>query len=45
MNSDAKISGKEKREVIQGIQPPNTFLVHTISLLARACEYVKVATP
>jgi hypothetical protein len=41
VNTDAKIGQKEKREVISTLQPPFTFLVHTISILARSCEYVK----
>jgi hypothetical protein len=43
--TEAKIGAKEKRDVISGLQPPFTFLVHAISVLARSCEYVKPNQP
>ena len=41
INSEGKIGRKEKQDVINNLNAPFTFLVHSISYLARSCDYVK----
>lgn len=41
---DSKVRSQERKAILQQAAPPYTFVVGTISLLARSCEFVKSST-
>ena len=45
MQVDDKVSEKEKRQNAQNAQPPNLFIIATISSLVRSCSFLSQSQP